>query len=402
MIPKYKPYFNLDEIRSILTCDFDAVKIFENKFANIVGAKYALSFPYGRSGLYAILQSNKIYNSEVIIPAYTCVVVANSIINSGNIPKFVDITLKDYNMDLELLDEAITKKTKMIIPTHMFGLPVNVKHIIDILADKNKDDILVVEDACLAPLAKNVGKHSDATFYSFNIGKHIVTLDGGMVTTNNELIYNRLKKYREEHFYKPSLLTSVKKMTQTLSSYIIFNKNIYTLVYWLWKHSKFLKKMSKNWDLNETKIPDNFLNLFSLIQAKLGLSQINKITKIIKRRIENATVYYNELQDVKGIILPPLVNGAVYSHYSIRVKSRDNFEKQMERRRIHVGRTFDYSIPNLSAYKRYALTSTNKKSYKNSQTLANEIINLPVYPSLSVKEIKHISNNVREIQNEVY
>jgi len=121
MIPRLKPYFGIEELRSIFKKEENAVEKFEQEFARTFNAKYALSFRYGRSGLYALLKSLNIKNKEIIMPAYTCVVVAHAIVLSGNVPRFVDISLKDYNMNLEMIEKSINKNTGAILATHLFG-----------------------------------------------------------------------------------------------------------------------------------------------------------------------------------------------------------------------------------------------------------------------------------------
>lgn len=395
MIPKYKPYFNLEEIKALFDFSSDVIEKFEEKFAKLVNSKYALSFPYGRSGLYALLKSKNIKNSEIIIPAYTCVVVPNAIIASNNIPKFVDIRLADYNMNLDELENYISERARAIIPTQMFGYPINVKKIRNIIEDhKRDDDLLIIEDACLALLAKDVGKYSDVAFYSFNIGKHLVTFDGSIVTTNNEEIYERLKKFRQMNFRKESTATIIKKFIHLQSSYVLFNESVYGFVYTLWTHSNFLKKRTKNWSLEDTKMPKDFLEMYSNIQAKIGIAQLGKAKKIIEKRKENAKIYDKELKDVEGIVLPPIIRGATYSHYTIRVKNRNDFERKMEKQGIQVGRTFDYSIPHIPVYSNYKYSEDDSE---NSIIAANKIVNLPLYPSLGDCNIKNVSKLVSKV-----
>ena len=99
------------------------------EFANFLRPKYAISFPYGRSALWAFFKAMDIQNAEIILPAYTCSVVAHAIVLSNNIPRFVDIRLDDYNMDLGQVKEAITSRTRAIIATHLFGYPLDVEKL---------------------------------------------------------------------------------------------------------------------------------------------------------------------------------------------------------------------------------------------------------------------------------
>jgi dTDP-4-amino-4,6-dideoxygalactose transaminase len=392
MIPKNKPYFNSEEIKALFNFSDDIVEKFEEKFAKIVGSKYALSFPYGRTCLYALLKSNNIKKAEVLIPAYTCIVVPHAIIMSGNIPKFIDINLYDFNMDLNKLDECVSEKTKVIIPTHMYGYPLNVRKIRDILENLNRKDIIIFEDACLAILTKDVGKYSDATFYSFSISKQIVTFDGGMITTNNEELYTKLKDYRSNFFKKSLISKDLKKCVQLFSSYFIFNEKIYSFIFSLWKKNALLRRYTKNWSIQSIKMPNDFHEMYSKVQAKIGIAQLTKIKEIIEKRREIAKIYDKSLKDISWIILPPLIDGATYSHYSIRVNRREKFESMIKG--IHVGKTFDYSIPHTSLYSQYV---NEKNSFRNSLIASKEVLNLPNFPSLSADQIKYIVEIIHEI-----
>src|SRR3989337_2988899 len=127
LIPRFKPLLGFSEfIRIFLPARSDAVSKFEQEFAKKMRQKYAIAFPYGRTGLIFLLKSLGLEGKEIICPAYTCVVVPHAIVFSGNIPVFVDSQLKDFNMDLDLVEEAISNKTSAIIATSIFGNPVNL------------------------------------------------------------------------------------------------------------------------------------------------------------------------------------------------------------------------------------------------------------------------------------
>ena len=145
MIPRIKPYFDHRELAAVFSKDKNAVEDFEKKFAHQFGAKHGVAFLYGRSGLYALLKSLGIKDSEVIMPAYTCVVVANAVVYSGNTPRFVDIGLDDYSMDPDLLERAINDRTKAVIGTSLFGYPYDADRLRDIIKRSGRD-ILLIQD----------------------------------------------------------------------------------------------------------------------------------------------------------------------------------------------------------------------------------------------------------------
>ncbi|MFP5379715.1 MAG: DegT/DnrJ/EryC1/StrS family aminotransferase, partial [Vicinamibacteria bacterium] len=127
MIPRLRPAFGAAELAAALRPGGpDDVEGFEREFAARFGAAEAVAFPYGRSALWAFLQAVGLHDAEVIAPSYTCVVVQHAMVLSGNVPRFVDNTLADYNMDLDQVAAAINERTGAIVATHLFGFPLDL------------------------------------------------------------------------------------------------------------------------------------------------------------------------------------------------------------------------------------------------------------------------------------
>ncbi len=361
MISKTKPYFNLDEVKAIFKFDKNIIDKFEKQFAKLIGCKYALSFAYGRTGIYALLRSHGIFNKEVIVPAYTCIVAPNAVVASGNIPKFVDISLKDYNMDLNKI--KVDSKTGAVIATHMYGYPMDIKKIRNIVGD----NVFIIEDAALALLTRDVGKYSDAAFFSFNIAKQMCTFDGCVVTTNRKDVYEKLKEFRDKHSKKNGILKDIKKYIIFSLSYILFNKFIYGIIYKIYYSNKKYRKIVSNWDVKKIEMPEDFLSEYMNMQARIGLAQLRKLGKNIRKRRILAKVYDKKLKNVKGIIRAPIIDGASYSHYAIRVKNREEFVKKIEKEGLPIGKSFDfdYVIPYAPAYASFRI----KERFINSSSL---------------------------------
>lgn len=398
MIPRFKPYFDFEEIKSLLSQRDDVVSEFEEKFASTVDSKYAISFPSGRSGLFSLLKSLNISNSEIIIPAYTCIVVPPAILASKNIPRFTDVSLDDYNMKINDVYLVISKKTGVVIPTYMYGYPLNVKNLRDIV----DEDIYIIEDAAQAILTKDVGKFGDAVFYSFNIEKQIFTFGGGMVTTDNEEIYKKLIRFRKNNFRKTLGRTHVKKAFLLLNMPFIFNDTVFRLVCALYEIHGSLKWSIKNWDLSKSSLPvediylsSDFLEMYSKVQAVVGIAQLNKIKRNIESRIQIAKFYNKKLRDIKNFVLPPIKNGASYSHYTLRTKNRRKFEQFMKNKGIQINKVFDYSVPHLPAYRQYV---KNGEKFLNSIIAGENNVNLPTYPQLldEKHKLNYITTTIEE------
>lgn len=398
MIPRLKPYYGMRELKAALKIYKKAVIDFEEGFAKKFGARHALAFPYGRSGLYTLFNVLGLENAEVVMPAYTCVVVPNATVISGNIPKFVDISLKDYNMDLALLEDAITDKTRVVIPTHLFGYPMDINEIERIVSNAGPD-IVVIQDCAHSFAAGYNGEfvcsHGDAALYSLNISKQMSSIFGGIITTNDDAIYEKMKEYRDQYFSKPSAFKQLRKFLYLVAVLVAFNYKVYGFVNSL-ERSRFLDRYTKYYEEDKIYLPKDFMELYGDVEARVGLVQLEKYD-IIKKRRRSIAEYYNEqLQDLEGIELPPIIDGATYSHYVIRVKNRNELMEKMRRYGVQLGQLIEYSIPHMSAYMKY-----KDREFPNSLHCSKTTINLPNYQALKEQELDYIITSFKKSLGEL-
>lgn len=402
MIPRLKPDYNYEEL--IAAFSFfrkNSVCKFEEEFAKKLETEYALAFPYGRSALYAILKSLNISNQEIILPAYTCVVVANAIVHSGNIPRFVDISLDDYNMDLNLLEQNITERTGAIIATHLFGYPLNVNllnEIVNLAEKKYGKKIRIIQDCAHSFGAKwnemPVNTKGDVAFYGLNVSKIISSIFGGMITTNDHELYRKLEKYRRQTFKTPTFLKTLKRLLYLVAVKSAFNKSIYGFINYLEEETKLIDSFTQYYQEDIIDLPQDYEDFMIDIEARVGLIQLNKYNKILKRRREIAHYYSDKLQDLKQLILPPIKDGATYSHYVIRVDNRKKYMNYMRKRGVQLGWLIEYSIPELKAYQKWKITE-----YPNSNRCAQTTINLPNWPGMRKKELDYIITELFKLEN---
>jgi perosamine synthetase len=393
MIPFLKPYFDCKELNALISFRKDSVKEYEEKFAQSYGSRFALSFSSCRNALYCILKTLDIKDSEIILPAYTCVVVAHAVVLSKNIPVFVDISLQDFNMNLDMLGGLLSPKTKAVIATSLFGYPIRIDEVRKLCGR----DTLIIHDCALAPGVKlgdvDFNKESNIMMFSLNVRKPITALGGGMITTNNENIYEKIKIFRDKNQKKYNVSQRLSKSLFFLSQFIIFNKAIYGLTDYLANDTHLLDKVLVDYSEDMDNIPEYYFKPLLNSQARIGLIQLDKYNEMVNKRQEIARFYYENLINEKSIILPPLVDGAIYSHYVARVKDRQEFIVKMRKKGISIGSYFDYCIPELKAYNRY-----KKGEYPNSVICSNEVVNLPNHPGLSLKELNYIVHKIRGYQ----
>jgi len=394
MIPRLKPYFDFKEIEAILRSEENSVEKFEKEFARTFGAKYALSFPYGRSAIYALFKCLGIEDSEIIVPAYTCVVVPHAVVLSGNIPRFVDTAPNNFNLDLEGAKKKINERTKAIIPGNIFGYPVDIEELKEI---KNiKKDILIIQDCAHCVGSRWKGKlvcnEGDVALFSLNISKYISSIFGGILTMNNEEIYKRLKDYRNKNFKKSAILRAIKSFIYFLATYPAFNKFFFNFFHYFdyLEGKKILGKLTQYYKEEKIDLPGDAFELMTPLEARVGLEQLKKYPEIFKKRKFIAEYYNDNLKDIPGLVLPPIVEGATYSHYVPRIKNRERVIKKMREKGVQLGKLINYSIPHMKVYQRY-----KDSGFENSLKLTQEVINLPIYPDITLKDLDYIIQSLK-------
>jgi len=396
MIPRLKPHLDLKELWAAFNPGRDDVERFESEFARAFEARHALAFPYGRSALWAFFKAMEIQDMEIIMPAYTCSVVAHAIILSGNWPRFVDIDLFDYNMNLDQVAAAINEKTGAIIATHLFGYPLNIDKLSEIVRKAEERlgrKIWVVQDCAHAFGARWNGRlvcnAGDAALFGLNISKMMTSIFGGMLTMNDSKLYDKLETFRDREFKRPGFLKTVKRFLYLLAVYPAFNNHIYGFVYWLQEKTPFLNQLTKAYHLDEKiHFPPDHLDLMLPIEARVGLIQLKKYPEIINKRRAAAAYYDQHLPAREDWVKPPIVEGATYSHYVVRVPDRKQVMQHAARQNVQLGQLIEYSIPHMVAYKRYV----NGPDCPISEACSRKMINLPVHAHVNCSKIVQLVN----------
>jgi len=325
------------------------INIFEEKFAEFCGTKYAMSVSNGTVGLHLALKTLDIKNGdEVIIPDLTFVATANAVITAGATPIMVDIDKVTFCIDPENIIKKINKNTKAIIPVHLFGHPAEMNKINQIA---NKYKLFVIEDAAEAHGAsingKKVGSFGDFGVFSFYGNKIITTGEGGMLTTDNEELFCKAKLLRDHAMSK-------------------------TDKYW---HSE----IGYNYRMTN-------------LQAAIGLAQLEKIDSFLSIRneiLEN----YKSLLSASNIELNQCVD-CIPSNWlvsavitSLTRSKRDNLIKLLYSDGIDT-RPFFYPLTMLPMYKDETF------NYNISNYISSIDINLPTYLDIKQSEIITVVNSL--------
>ena len=175
------------------------VKEFEDKWSVFTGAKHSIAVTSCTSGLHLSLAASGFGpGDEAIVPAFTWISTANVVEHLGGKVVFCDIDLETFNIDIKQIESRINSKTKAILPVHLFGLSVNIEPIIDLA---NRHNLIVVEDAACGFGSKYKGRHvgnfGDTGCFSFHPRKAITTGEGGMVTTNDDGLAEKIRRLRD-------------------------------------------------------------------------------------------------------------------------------------------------------------------------------------------------------------
>ena len=401
MIPRLKPFLGLEELAALVTPVQDAVAIFERRFAQTFGARHALAFPYGRSALWAFFNALELKEAEIVQPAYTCSVVAHATVLSGNRPVFVDCSLADYNMHYERLAAAITPATRALIPTHLFGYPMDINQVDAIVRAAETrfgQRIYVIQDCAHSFDAQWQGQPvinaGDGALFGLGISKQITSIFGGMFTCADDDLAQKLHAWRERNFQPSDWMRCLRRALYLLAVYPAFNETLYGLVYWLQEQTPLLNRLTKAYHLDEKiHFPPDHRQALSALEARVGLRQLEKYPAIQARRREIAKKYFENLRVPSNWVMPPLVEGATYSHFVVRVPERERVLKAAARQGVQLGHLIEYSLPHMQAYREYTAGS----EYPNSLVASQHTINLPIHPGLSNRQVEKIVSVVNAL-----
>lgn len=395
MIPKNTAYIKWSDILLSLWATKDEIELLEKDFCRLTDKAYVLALPYNRMGIYLACLANGWKNKDILMPAYTCVVVAEAVICSGNKPIFVDIDPLTYNLDLADIKKKLTANTAAIIPTHMYGYPMDIKQLKSVLPPS----IFILEDAALSAPGYDYGwnneMQSDVMIYSLGHNKIITSIEGGLAVFKDYAIYEKIKNCQEALLKKPSFYRNLKIILKSAAYKFFSQPFLYGGVDYLRNKFPLVADSINSFTLKKIELPGDWRTKFSKIQAALVRRQLKRLDEIIAKRKKIDNLYFTLLKDASDQIILPQRADFPYSHFTIRIKNRDkiNFREKLRSLGIEVGRTLDYCLPDMELFAGYK----QENSCPNAALAAKEIVNLPNYPSLTEKQAKFIARSVIEL-----
>ncbi len=323
---------------------------FEREFARYVRTSYAQTVSSGTAALHVALQALGLgRNDEVLVPSFSFVATATPLLALGAKPVFVDIEPETYTMDPALARKKVTKRTRGMIPVHLYGHPADLGPLAELAEERG---LWMLEDACQAHGARYFGKHvgafGDAAAFSFYPSKSMTVLgDGGMVVTNRTDLAERLRMFADAG-RGPG------------------EKYVHRVV-------------AENFRMSE-------------VAAAIGRVQLAHLPHWVDARRTIAKEYTERLSQVPAVSPPRERRRCVHGYYvyTIRTKLRDALAKHLGNRGIATGLYYPLPIhrqPLMPA-------SAHRLSLPETDRAAKEVLSLPIFPSLPLETAREIAESV--------
>jgi dTDP-4-amino-4,6-dideoxygalactose transaminase len=324
------------------------LELFEKEYAQISQTNYSVGVSNGLDALVLALRSLNIGpGDEVIVPSNTYIATALAVSHVGAIPVFVEPRMETYNINPELISQAITKKTKAIMPVHLYGQACEMHAIMDIAKAHN---LYVVEDNAQAHLSsyngKLTGSFGDVNGTSFYPGKNLGALgDAGAVTTNNEELANRIKTLRNYG-----------------SAVKYYNEEI------------------------------GYNNRLDELQAAFLRVKLNYLEEWTNQRKEIAQWYNEALQMRNDLVLPSVHENAdhVYHLYVVRTSKREKLQQELTEKGIQT--MIHYPVPP-HLQKAFKHLGYKQGDFPIAEEIASTCLSLPVWPGMLKTDIDKIWNH---------
>ena len=328
------------------------VEFFEKEFASFCNVKHGIGVASGTDALFLSLTALGIKGGdEVITTPLSAVATSFAITFIGAIPVFVDIEPETYNIDAAKIEEKITKKTKAILPVHLYGHPCDIDPILDIA---KKHNLCVIEDACQAHGAEYKGKKTggfgNLAAFSFYPTKNLGACgDGGIITTNIDELEGKirlLRDYGQKIKYHHSVL--------------------------------------------------GFNSRLDELQAAILRVKLKNLERWNEKRRRNARLY-NKLLNSLDVVLPKEKKYAkhIYHQFIIRIKKRDQVQNWLKSNGVLTDIHYPIPIPFQKAYKNLSLS---KGSFPIVENFVNENLSLPIFPELEDKQIQKVARLIKDFK----
>jgi perosamine synthetase len=376
LIPIAKPYLTTEEAdeaaRAVMSgwvAQGPKVIEFEKLFAEYTGARYAVAVSNCTAALHLCMIVSGIGpGDEVICPSMSYIATANSIRYTGATPVFAEADPVNFNLDPADTESKITSRTKAVLLAHQIGMPADIDAFREICA---KHNIMLIEDAACASgssyKGKKIGSHSELVCFSFHPRKVITTGEGGMITTSNEKMRDRLKLLRQHAMASSSI-----------------------------------DRHNASGALSEDHVELGYNYRMTDIQAAIGIVQLARLDEIVMERRNIAAEFIRNLNGIKWLMMPEEKDGFItnYQSFAVRVHkdspvSRDQLMFKLGEKGISTRRGV------MTAHRETAYKDLfSKLSLPVSENASDNSLMLPIFVPMSKDDIGKIIEEVRNIFKE--
>jgi perosamine synthetase len=349
-------------------------------------------FRKGRVALYALLKALGVkQGDEVILPAFTCVVVPNAIVYAGAKPVYVDIEPNTYNIDVSKISVKITGRTKIILAQNTFGLSPDMNAVMEIAI---QNGLMVVEDCAHGfggmYKGKQNGMLADASFYSSQWNKPFSTGIGGMCVVRDKNLAEKV------HAIEAQAATPSRMQEMKLKALLYIRKNMPPSMYWnalryyRWMSSAgIVPGSSSKQELEDVRMPVDFLTGMSHVQATEGIAQMKRIDELNAQRLATATRYSEFLSglNVQPVFVPSYAKH-IFLKYPLLVHHRDKFLLAAKKEKVEIGDWFLSPLHPIEENLARWLYTYGENPV--AERISRHIVNLPTHEKIDEKELRRI------------
>lgn len=369
-IPIAVPYLGREEeeaaaaaVQSGWVSQGPKVREFEECFADYVGARFAVATTSCTTALHAALTVAGVGpGDEVVVPSLSFIATANSVVHAGATPVFADIDAGTCNVTAETIEKVISPRTKAVMPVHQMGLPVDLDPIMKFCRSMG---LQVIEDAACAIgsayKGKRIGGHGNLACFSFHPRKIITTGEGGMITTDDQVLAERLRRLRHHGM-------SVSDLERHAADRVVIES---------------YPEIGYNYRMTD-------------IQAAIGIVQMGRLDHIIRRRREIAALYDRELSGIGCLRVPRVPDYADHNYQSYWVEvlpgapvSRDELMQHMLDRGIATRRGI------MAIHTEVCYGGRRAEGLARTGQITQNTIILPLYPDLTGEEVQCVVEELR-------
>ncbi len=367
------------------------IAAYEDAFAGCIGVRHALAFWKGRVALYALLRALGVgKGDEVILPGYTCVMDVNPIVYLGARPVYVDIDPVTFNLNPDLVASRVSGRTRAIIAQHTYGYPAEMDALVTIASSRG---LTLLEDCCLAVGSRYKGKpvssFGSGAFWSSQWNKPFTTGLGGMATTNDDDLAQRMREICRAELVRPSPVAVGMLRLEIAAHRALVYPRTTALAQTIFRKLTRSGVVVGSWEKGEFDpvMPARFFKGMSDMQARYGLRQLSRLDRMSAHR-RALTRLYVEMLTERGWDQPAIPEhlDPVLVRYPIRVSDKRRALAEAARESIELGSWFE--SPLHPAETRLESYGYQPGMCPEAERACREVVNLPVHPRVSEATVK--------------